>query len=486
MVPEIRAQFYAGDRLTGTWQSVAEASSSYDRTEYRQATYGPPSHYCDPARALASSGTGTLANPWNLTQAMALAVSGNVVGFLPGVGVTLAHSTSVQTPTLNPANSGTIDNRIVFVTKFGAVALPNVATNGDRTELRHDGTGVAATGGTESGTGASTYGSNARHFITWDGFYVDTATAEIASDTGVISVRECTGVHVRNFHVKGKTHNAQSNAVIYRPNNALDTVLENFRCTDFRNDPTGSNTPQRGLFSDQYGDRNFVLRSFEILDCDRGPFLKGTANGATVFNYGLIERGLVRGGTMGARFNDLHATQLTTLQCCIFYGQTEQGITMGNETTPARNLLVQFCTVVRGDGSDVNAHGPLYVRAGVMSNVRYQNNLFTWGAGAFGQAIQAGENAGPYPTTDYNGYYMGGDPVTWAFNGAELSTIGTWRTAIGGGTQDQHSQVLASSPFVDLAGGDVHIVPGHAAATGSSTGGALGCYGTGATIGVVT
>jgi len=73
-------------------------AAALDLSDYRQNTYGPPNHYCNPTRPLSSNGTGTLADPWNMSQCATQPVAGDVVGILPGVSVDLPTTNSAAFP----------------------------------------------------------------------------------------------------------------------------------------------------------------------------------------------------------------------------------------------------------------------------------------------------------------------------------------------------------------------------------------------------
>ncbi|MFN0061009.1 MAG: hypothetical protein ACKVPX_00620 [Myxococcaceae bacterium] len=453
----------------------APAEAAFDSSEYRQNTYGPPTHYCDPTRPLNSAGAGTLANPWNLNQAMTLAVAGNVVGFFAGVGVRLPSSDNNRFPTFRPTNSGTAANRIVFVTRFAAVALANVATNPNRTQLRHDGTPAVANGSNDDlGTASPMYGVYQTDYVTFDGFFVDMAEAEPTGDGGVIRVENARGVHFRNFEIKGTTTNMGTNPIIYRPQNAIGTVLSNFRVYDFHNDTTNSSTPQRGLFSDQYGDQGFLIEHFEIRNTQTGIFLKGTAGGA--FNYGTIRYGIVSQVAECFRFNDLDSNNLTTLEYSVCHDIPEYagtGFTLSSETTNARNFLAHHVTVARMRSASV-INGGIYARNGITSNVTIRDSIIDLDNGPNGHAIAFGETSALPQVLNFNGYTKNGAVVTFAYNGLEYNTLAAWRAATG---RDANSQVFSTgSPFVDRANGNFRIAPGHPAMTASSTGGQIGAY----------
>jgi hypothetical protein len=454
--------------------SAVPALAAFDPSEYRQNTYGPPTRYCDPTRALNNPGAGTLSNPWNLDQAMRLAVAGDVVGILPGVSVRLPSTNNDNIATFRPYNSGTASSRIVYVTRFAAVALTDVANNPNRTQLRHDGVRAVATGSSETGSGSAIMGSYGTNYVTFDGFYIDMVDAQPKSDGGVIRPENTIGTHFRNFEIKGTRTNMGTNPVIYRPNNARDTVLSNFRVYDFSNDPSNSNTPQRGLFSDQYGDQNFLIEHFEMRNVERGIFLKGTYNGT--FNYGTIRYGIISQTLECFRFNDLDPVNVTRVEYSLCYDVIPGGIGTGlgltAETSAPRNLLVHHVTIARMQSAGL-INGGLYARRQMSSNVQFRDNLVELDNGPNGHAVAMAEITTMPQVLDYNGYYKNGSTVTFAFNNVEYNNINTWRSVTG---RDQHSQVLTSSPFVDRNSANFRIANGHPAMTMSSTGGQLGAY----------
>ncbi len=457
---------------------------AFDSSDYRQNTYGPPNHYCNPTRPLSSNGSGTLADPWNMTQCARLPVPGDVIGVMPGVSVPIPVSGSIRIPAFEVINSGTATNRIIFVTRYAAVALPNVATNPNRTELRHNGTAphVSADGNDDTGTGCPIIGAYFKNYITFDGFFIDMAQAYPKTDSGVIRIEEATGIHLRNFEIKGTTTNMQSNPIIYRPQNGTNTILSNFRVYDFQNDPTGSRVPQGAFFSDQYGDQNFLIENFEIRNTGHGIFLKGSAG--TSLNYGRIRNGIVSNISSCFQFHALDATHVTTLEYNICQDVTSvTGIFISSEIAPARNLLIHHNTVARVGNSNTN--GAIYSRSAGFTagnnNVEIRDNLFDINNGPSTNAVDYGEIPSLPQLMNYNAYYKNGATLSWAWNGVGYNSINTWRTATG---LDANSRVLTTSPFIDRANGNFQIVAGHEAKTASSTGGELGAYASTQVIGV--
>lgn len=456
---------------------LSNPSFGLDLSDYRQNTYGPPTHYCNPTRPLNSNGAGTVADPWNMSQCATQPVAGNIVGIMPGISVRLP-ATGGRIPAFNPRNSGTSSNRIVYVTRYPAVALQNVETNPNRTEFRHDGVAPSIVNGVGAGNGCAMIGSYGANYITFDGFYIDMAQAYLAEDSGVIRAENSIGIHFRNFVIKGATVTVASNPIIYRPQNARDTVLSNFRAYDFINIPTGSNTPQQALFSDQYGDQNVLIENFEIRNTQRGIFFKGTAgsaSGTPVFNYGAIRYGIVSQVSSCVQINDNDPTNLTTVEYILCHDLTYgTGLYLSSETSPARNILMHHNTVARVDSSNGNTVGGISSRSrGIASNVTIRDNIIDIDSGRYGHGVDFSEIATLPTSLDFNAYYKNGTALSWAYNGTQHNSIAAWRAAT---SLEANSLVLTSSPFIDRAAGNFRVRADHPVKTGSSTGGEMGAF----------
>lgn len=480
-------------RLRGRVRSggaVAEGGGSgFDLSEYRTATYGSPDRYCDFTKS--ATGTGTLGDPWNPAQCKSQPVCGEVVGVLDvGSGATgtiqqfavsgLDMQEAAFRPTNASAQSCANGNELVYVARYPAITMVNlsdptsstIGSNSQRTEIRTDATADAAD---VQGTGRPVYGCYNQDNIIFDGFYVDMAQAEITGDQGVIGFRSddasaVVGCEAHNFAIKGTTTDIDSNPVIYRPGLTTNSVLRNFAAWDFDNIPTGAGLNQQGLFSDHYGDQNYLIEYFLLDSTDRGIFPKGTANG--VFNYGIIRYGISRNMTGECmRFNDFDATNQTEVHHLLMINCATSGVTFGLETSQARNALFHHLTINIANGGA----GGLFDRDGTVQSVdtatvTVRDSIMDLGNSGHGVAF-GGETA--VPTLNNNGYYRGGSTVTWAFNGNEYNTLGNWQAAT---SQDANSTVFISDPFNNEAGGDYSIAAGHDALTRSSTGGEVGAY----------
>ena len=455
------------------------AYAQFDNSEYRQTTYGAPDHYCDPTRSLASSGTGTLGDPWNLTQCQSEPVCGEVIGLLP-VGSGTPVQIPVPTggvpnnePSFNPTGitDCTLGNELVYVAKYAAISLDRatITTNQNRTEFRTNGTAEAAD---VVGTGHAAYGTYDHDYVIFDGIFTDMAYVGINGDQGVISTVNATGVQFLNFRIKGTTTDMDSNPVIYRPGNSVDTTLSNFEVWDFDNSPTGTGLNQNGLFSDQYGDRNYTIEKFVLDNTDRGIFPKGTQGGN--FNYGTIRYGIIKNVQTCMLFNDFDSVNVTEVHHVLCYGWQNYGINLSGQTSAPRNFLLHHVTISGGTPActSTNDAGPFYIQQGTPSNVTIRDNIFDYPNTAYCRGMWLNEIS-TMPTANYNGYYRGAGSPSWSFNGGTSTTIANWRSAT---SQEADSTVLASDPFYDRGNSDYSLAVGHAANTASTTGGELGAY----------
>lgn len=497
--------------LARTYKSRDTGSSGgFDTSDYRQNTYGPPDYYCDVTKA--GTGSGTLLDPWNLTQALS-APGGSVVGF-PRVGSgtiqQLSAPSSANTPAFNVVNSGSSGNPTVFVTQFAASYLTyalgkaSVGSSQDRTELRHAGAAATITAGGAGGTsdsGGPIVGSNGKNYIIFDGFYFDMAQCEIREDSGVIRTQDCTGVEVRNFAIKCKTVGVASNCVIYRPGGTVNDVLSNFYAWGFHNSGTagGNNTstPQPALFSDQYGSQNFTIEHFDIDDFDRGIFCKGAAafDRPTELNSGTIQYGKISSTSYPFAFNAM-GTTVTNVRYCLAHTTYEQvggliqfggdGINFDTITAgQQRNVHFDHVTIAKVTNGP-NTASAFYIDTdhGLDANpngVKLTNSIVDIDSGSFVFQISV-------PTTnvpelcDYNYYTKNGSSVVFSRNGVDR-TFTQWKSDTG---YDTHSQEGSSSPFADRAADDYTINSGHAAYTMDDSGGQIGCYGGSEAVGVMS
>jgi hypothetical protein len=485
-----------------------------DLSEYRTATYGSPDHYCDFTKSV--SGDGTLGDPWTPAQCKSEPVCGEVIGVIDvGSGATgtiqqfATASLDYQEPAFRPTNAavqgsscGSVANGVVYVARYPAITMVDltdptsstIGTNADRTEIRHD--GVADSGDPASPAGAATMGCYNQSYVTFDGFYIDMAQNGQSGDQGTLAaqadptiVNDC---RFYNFAIKGTTTDMDSNAVIWRPGSATRSVLSNFAVWDFDNEPTGTGLNQDGLFSDSYGDQDFLIEHFLLDGVERGIYTKGAPMGRD--NYGTIRYGIVR-NTGGAavdsageciRLSALNGSGQTTVHNVLLVNCEQTGIRFSAEGGNIEELLIHHVTVANQDSGCAGALDAQSNITGV-ANFVIQDSIFDIAAACSGHMIDAGGSNAWATNMNHNAYFDADGVYTWSFNGAEQTSLADWRTATG--LTETGSNTI-TDPFISRTAGNANyyrISGGHAALTMSSTSGEVGAYGgTSETIGPIT
>lgn len=490
----------------GLSASGGGGGGSVDLSEYRTVTYGATEFYCDPTRSLASAGTGSSGDPWNLNQCQSEPDCGDVVGILPvgaGTPVDLAapNDSAADEPAFDPdgVTDCTAGNRLVYVARYAAITLDRstIASNQNRSEIRHAGTADAAD---VVGTGGPVVGVHDHNYVTYDGLFIDMNEAEITGDGGAVKCHSSTGFTFRNFVIKGTTTDVDSNAGMMASEICTDETIANGLMFDFDNAPTGGGLNQDGEAMFAYGDQNYTWEHLTIDNTDRGPFPKGTATGGTVFNYGTIRYVVVKNVITCYTFNDFDPVQTTTFQYSLCHDYSLQGIQLAHLTSQIRNFTIDHVTVADGPCTSGNCSGALYIKHctsatecasgaddGTMSGVSITNNIFdvTNGNGV-ARNIDAEIFIGTFATLNYNGYYRGGSALSHSYNGNTYTSTGTdistWK--VGSGNKEANSVGFTSEIFTNRAGNVFTVTGG--ALTASSTGGQIGCYATSETIGIIT
>ena len=418
----------------------------------------PPSMYT-PNRWVTTnatgSGDGSRERPWTIDQAMSDAMAGDIVQISAGV-----YSVAHQTPdeiyaVLRPANSGTPASPIIFFAEHRATGLTDVATNPHRTELRHT--------APNNDVGRAIFGSHGASYITWDGFYVDAATAMPTSDSGIIRVQAATGCKILHNVIQGRTFSLSTNAAGYRTEEVFGTHFSYNRIRGIHNIPNNeAGTPQYAFVTMTYADQDYVMEHNEISDSDNGIFIKGgSVNYPGTYNWGTIRFNKIHGVmNQGIRLMSSDPARPTHVYQNLIYDCTT-GMTFALAVDPALegNIKFHHNTIARCSGSGV------YSKAISGGGGEIHDNLVDLDGGLM---IDGGERTVWNLAANFNVY----NRAAWSYNNAEYSSLAAWRAAVG---QEANSQV-ASAGFVNRAGGDFHLAPGSPAATASSTNGPVGCY----------
>lgn len=445
-----------------------------------------PTHYVTPTAS--GSGDGSMANPWSLTQAMAQAVSGNVVRVGPGI-YTAPPSGNRYTPAFNPANSGTPTAPIVFVAEHPAVYSALDA----RSELRN--TSVATDGG------SPTFGTNGgRHDVIWDGFYVDEAHAHSAADTGPVVVWDSQRIALCRNVIKGEPTNRQDNHTGFRFEVASDSEAVGNEVFDFRVADVGVSPGW---------DQNYA--AIMAYETDRILVANNYFhdNGTDVFIKGWHDVGPSNSGWV-VRFNRFERARQVSIQ--LAYVNPVAG---NPRTTISNNLLVdaelglfphngydsdrapsdfdfENNTVVNSKSAFLAVYSATVGHLGLM-NANVRRNLVVGGPLGYYFSEISGDSLQLFKTRgfDLNDNHFAGQPVVASVgnpNGGPYATpssfaAGTTFGMAGTGFERDGSQ--GDPLFVNAAAGDYHLGVGSPARTAAMNGGAVGCYVTGTeTIGI--
>ncbi|MEQ9073740.1 MAG: right-handed parallel beta-helix repeat-containing protein [Sandaracinaceae bacterium] len=223
------------------------------------------------------TGDGSDARPWTLTQAMELAVAGDVVGIRPGRYVGRQPQASIDDPSLTnnlpawaPANDGTADAPIVFVAQFSAAHHDT-----DRSEL-HSG----ASHGAGSRTGWPCFGTRMRtrtSHVKWIGLYADEGDPEghISQDCGVVTCWNADHITIAECHIVGDPDvSAGDNYSAIRLEGVEDTAIHDNRLEGFWG---GGGTNNTGVIL--YGVDRLRVEHNHFLRCAHGVQPKGAGYG---------------------------------------------------------------------------------------------------------------------------------------------------------------------------------------------------------------
>lgn len=292
VVPIIRAQFYAGERMTGT-ASTPSASLYVDPSgddnwtiaEIRSG--GGTRKWQTPGRAIWGATTRALANP------LEAAVAGDTVSIASGSYTTAESVDSTQNPVYTPANQGTAGNPITFRAD-GIVRLGAPAAN------------------------APLVGANARDYIKWyadvsQGYYFDIVcdgrggiTADTKADPMVVNTRPDTGpVHfvgsagcwAEGFRVDaGPLIDYTDNWQGIRFEGCTGGTIRNNICHGFHNATDSGN----GNGIKIYYSRDLLVEHNYLYDCGGGISIKDVPAATVTLRDNIIRYNKIEDVTNGA------------------------------------------------------------------------------------------------------------------------------------------------------------------------------------------
>lgn len=192
------------------------------------------------------------------------AQAGDIVIVKPGTYNAAAASGERYIPAYNPANSGTAGNPIIFRAE-GTVYLQSTNGNGP------------------------VMGSFGRHYIIWDGFYVDEEYVNTVSDTGPTGIWWANNCQIINCTIKGYARWSADNHNAIRIEGTRNAIVRNNRIYNVYW-TSGSHSNCAAIMT--YFSEDLLIEHNEIYNSICGIFLKGAGqdpqNRRQTVRYNLI------------------------------------------------------------------------------------------------------------------------------------------------------------------------------------------------------
>jgi len=438
----------------------------------RNADYdpGPVTHYCDPTKS--TNGAGTLGDPYQPSQAMALSVSVMKlhVLWLPG-SVTLASTADRHLPALRPTNSGTSAFRIVHrATNPAAYNISNL------TQVRHS-------GGTGTGDGCPAFGFSGTDYVIFDGFYVDGSVAHYRGDTGYVVFHDCENCEVHRSKILGETVSVtvspptEDNHCGFRLDGTLNAGIKNCAVSGvrtFRTD-TGVFSPSHNISCCMtYGCQGFWFIHNEFTGSNSSLYIKGSEPAGSVYNYGEIAFNKFDEGIENVILQDIDAVNRVN-----FHHNLITDYHTGLRLVTAGGSHGSNCDIDHNTWADQNSSSGTASDSYVIewtgpfdeSTCTFTNNIVTMRDIVSGARLMT--IATPVSDIDRNLWYNGASDVRLEVNGAVATTIGDYRTAVSDEANGAFGNPLftSSSVFTTQAGS-----PAKTMGAGSTE---IGAYGLG-------
>jgi hypothetical protein len=427
---------------------------------------GPVTHYCDPTKA--TNGAGTIGDPYQPSQAMALTTAWNggtdKVHVLWSAGTHTAATTGERhIPALRPGASGTAACRIVHratnAAAYGVTNLTIIATN--------------ATSPSDGG-GCPAFGSTGQDYVIWDGFKVVGANAHYHSDTGHVVFHDGQNCEAHRCHIVGETLNGiGDNYCGIRFDQTVDTVIRNCKVEGIRDIATTSHNIA-GLMC--YGSTGFLIEHNHIFNCNTPINIKGTEPANVGFNSGET------------RYNFLTDCYEAVVSMCIDTGSEHYfhhnlvtdfylGLKVWQASAetfgPTRAQFNTFAGQDAGSGTDSSSYIIEYHTNVTALTQTFTDNIVVMRGIAAGARIIRGDG-GEFIDIDRNRWYNSGQSVRLEYAGVNyVDDIAGWRTATG----DEAGSSIGDPQFTNAGAGDYTLAVGSPCLTMGTGSTEIGAYG---------
>jgi hypothetical protein len=336
--------------------------------------------------------------------------------------------------TFNPANSGTAGSPITFKAE-GRVQL------------------------TLSSSAGPIIGCFQRNYITWDGFYIDEATAPGRADTGPVVVALANNCTLVNLEIKSVYANWIDNHCAIRLEQTYNAVVRNNIIYGVGTINAGGqnerNQNDAGIMT--YDTNDSIIENNTIYDSGVGVFIKGRHPGfeqsRNTIRYNMIYNIDVEGvSLLDSRFakvyqNVIHHSLKALNESGLAGGAESQDDTWQNNTVYAAESGIWF----RGNSN-------------LFTRLRFYNNIIL---NSTAVAVNTEEFSSPGPDTHLeHNVYFGFPNFGWSAGG--YKTFATWKSMYGT-DQLAPASVNVDPRLVNPAAGDYRLCTGAGQPTSSCT-----------------
>lgn len=399
------------------------------------------------------------ANAMDLPTALSTVTAGGIVGCIPGV-YTVANNNTRWVPAFRVTNNGTSGSPIIIVGKYDH--LVHYANTSNRCELRTSGYSPVGVGNINC---AIIGGDETQTYIQWRNFFIDqTYVPPRASGGTMVAAGGSTGIRFRKIVVSQTVNPTSDNFNALYMQHATDVRVD--YCYVYGG--TGAGNHNASVIT-SYSCYNYIIENNTFEDVNCGVFIKGRTNNA---NYGTIRYNkILDASNNGVELSDSstadtsYVYQNLLLRCQ--YGINDDSSAASNGTVQKYSNTIVDCTTAGYGIEDQTISGQVF-----------RDNLVAFMSATAAKAVEiAGVTltaSGVFTTLDYNKYFESGASVQFLQTGTTSTGIAAWQTAVGGTIEDNSTE---ANPNFTNAAGDVYTLS--VADTGSSTGGARGCYITG-------
>jgi hypothetical protein len=236
-----------------------------------------------------------------------------------------------------------------------------------------------------------------------------------------------------------------------------------------------------------YGTWAFVIEHNELVGTRMGTYAKGSVDGATRWNYGVMRYNYATGVDNKVFF----ASEVETGQFVDIYQNLIIGCHAAIRGDPAglgpsrmrayNNTIVDSIVDPIGSGQ---GHAVIWFDgAAAGTGNAFYNNIVANTTTITNMAlvvVQVSDPAAYFNPLNYNVYYNNGSTLYFATNQddtlpGDAIQLAAWRTAM----SDEANSQGANPSFVNAGAGNYRLAGGSAALTAGNTGGPCGCYITG-------